>query len=152
MCHAPESNFLADTEYPATGMNQLASFVRIKTGEAFTTKATATSQVFYCIRWVHAMPCGTGMVADYNIRIVIHKSALRTKLNLVHMRSATSTHPSMVLSIIQSQQGAYNNSHYEFLCCAQQQVGCSYGHKDRHVCNAYKGLTGRLEAKQRWLL
>lgn len=39
-----------NTEYPATGMNQLASFVRIKTGKAFTTKATATSQVFYCIR------------------------------------------------------------------------------------------------------
>ncbi len=52
MYYAPDSRSHADTEYPATGMNQLASFVRIKTGEAFTTKATATSQVFYCIRWV----------------------------------------------------------------------------------------------------
>jgi len=33
-------------------MNQLASFVRIKTGEKFTTEATATSQVFYVIRSV----------------------------------------------------------------------------------------------------
>ena len=46
---------VADTPYPATGMNQLASFVRIKTGEAFTTQANATSQVFYCIRYVHGI-------------------------------------------------------------------------------------------------
>lgn len=46
---------VADTAYPATGMNQLASFVRIKTGEAFTTQANATSQVFYCIRYVHGI-------------------------------------------------------------------------------------------------
>ena len=40
----------ADTAYPATSPNQLASFVRIKTGEAFATEAQATSQVFYVIR------------------------------------------------------------------------------------------------------
>lgn len=40
----------ADTAWPATSPNQLASFVRIKTGEAFATEAQATSQVFYVIR------------------------------------------------------------------------------------------------------
>ena len=40
----------ADSAYPATSPNQLASFVRIKTGEAFATQAQATSQVFYVIR------------------------------------------------------------------------------------------------------
>lgn len=84
MCHAPESNYLADTEYPATGMNQLASFVRIKTGEAFTTKATATSQVFYCIRWVYGVQCGTGIIAVFAILIAVHNLVPHTKTNLVH--------------------------------------------------------------------
>lgn len=38
------------TAWPATAMNQLASFVRIKAGEELTTEAQATSQVFYVIR------------------------------------------------------------------------------------------------------
>lgn len=38
------------TPWPATSPNQLASFVRIRTGEAFATEAQATSQVFYVIR------------------------------------------------------------------------------------------------------
>ncbi|KAL3135699.1 hypothetical protein ABBQ38_006170 [Trebouxia sp. C0009 RCD-2024] len=39
-----------ETPWPATSPNQLASFVRIKAGEAFATEAQATSQVFYVIR------------------------------------------------------------------------------------------------------
>ena len=49
--------YATDTEWPATSMNLLSSFVRIKTGESLTTEADATSQVFYVIRCVMAALC-----------------------------------------------------------------------------------------------
>ncbi len=48
------------------------------------------------------MQWGTGIVAVVAILIAIHNLEPHTRMNLVHMKPATSTQLAMVLSIIQS--------------------------------------------------